>query len=582
MSERSSAGQPGASGKVISAIEVATASMNQGAVPPGRSTRANPMALLAGSLPHHTGEIAFLLRGRLRVVVLILLAGFGYTLVRILLRPHLPGRAAPYALACHAGLVLGLAVVAGILWSRMSLSLRRLRSLELAVFGAAAALMAWLQYGHLSEMGLSGSAGSAPDPALFSLRTSSGAFYWFFLIVAYGTFIPNSWQRCVAVVAVLVLIPLLLTTAVCLTNEALHPYLTDMLLTMTGKLALGAALAIFGSYKIHALQQEAFRARELGQYRLKERLGSGGMGEVYRAEHRLLRRPCAVKLIRPEHAGDADSLARFEREVQATATLTHPNTVQIYDYGHAEDGTFYYAMEYLPGLSLHDLVTSYGPLEPARAIHFLRQVCGALHEAHAIGLVHRDIKPSNIIACERGGLHDVVKLLDFGLVQSPRLGPAAAPLTQRGTIMGSPPYMSPEQSMGKDLLDARSDIYSLGATAYFLLTGQAPFVCETMMQVLIAHAHDRPVPLTEARSDLPADLDRVIMRCLEKEPGQRFPDANALAQALAQCAAAGQWTEERAAQWWQAMAEGANSACIPPETAAAAPHASLPPTRSAH
>src|SRR5262249_52007665 len=171
-------------------------------------------------------------------------------------------------------------------------------------------------------------------------------------------------------------------------------------------------------------------ARKLGQYVLRQRLGSGGMGEVYLAEHVLLRRPCAVKLIRPDRTTDSNSLLRFEREVQATATLNHPNTVQIFDYGHAEDGTFYYAMEYLPGLNLEELVKRHGPLPPERALHLLRQVCGALHEAHAGGLIHRDIKPSNIITCERGGLHDVAKLLDFGLVRLHGAGGGADPPTQ--------------------------------------------------------------------------------------------------------------------------------------------------------
>ncbi len=205
---------------------------------------------------------------------------------------------------------------------------------------------------------------------------------------------------------------------------------------------------MFGSHRIQVLEEQAFEAQQLGQYRLGKRLGSGGMGEVYLAEHLLLRRPCAVKLIRPEQAGDPTNLQRFEREVQAMATLTHYNTVEIYDYGHADDGTFYYVMEYLPGQNLEHLVGNHGPLPPARAIHLLRQVCRALREAHGVGLLHRDIKPSNIIACERGGVYDVVKLLDFGLVQETRLGKNDDRLTQHGTIIGSPPYMSPEQAAG--------------------------------------------------------------------------------------------------------------------------------------
>jgi serine/threonine-protein kinase len=323
------------------------------------------------------------------------------------------------------------------------------------------------------------------------------------------------------------------------------------LFTMAVLLAMAVAIAVFGSHRIQVLEAQAFEAQQLGQYRLKKRLGSGGMGEVYLAEHLLLRRPCAVKLIRPEQTGDPTNLQRFEREVQAMATLTHWNTVEIFDYGHADDGTFYYVMEYLPGQNLDNLVSHYGPLSPARAIHLLRQVCRALREAHGVGLLHRDIKPSNIIACERGGVYDVAKLLDFGLVQETTLNKDGERLTQHGTIIGSPPFMSPEQAAGKSKLDARSDIYSLGAVAYFLLTGQPPFVRETAMMMLMAHAYDAVVPLEKVRVDVPADLQAVVLRCLEKDPARRFPDAHSLEQALAACAAAEQWTEEQAALWWR-------------------------------
>src|SRR5262249_9075166 len=186
------------------------------------------------------------------------------------------------------------------------------------------------------------------------------------------------------------------------------------------------------------LRQEAFAARTLGQYRLKERLGAGGMGEVYLAEHALLKRPCAIKLIRLERAGDPRNLVRFEREVQATAALSHANTVEIYDYGHAADGTFYYVMEYLPGLDLERLGGGPGPLPPERAVPLLRQVCGALREAHAAGLIHRDLKPGNVLVCRRGGLADVAKLLDFGLVRAPGLDQDGQKLTQEGALAGTP------------------------------------------------------------------------------------------------------------------------------------------------
>jgi serine/threonine-protein kinase len=319
-------------------------------------------------------------------------------------------------------------------------------------------------------------------------------------------------------------------------------------------MVLFSAIAVYGSHRIHVLGQQALEARKLGQYRLKRLLGAGGMGEVYLAEHVLLKRPCALKVIRPERAGDPRNLARFEREVQATAALTHPNTVEVFDYGHAADGTFYYVMEYLPGLSLEELVKQHGPLPPARAVHLLRQVCGALQEAHAAGLIHRDIKPGNIIVGRRGGLCDVAKLLDFGLVRAHGLNPDGQQLTQEGAVAGTPAYMSPEQATGLGDLDGRSDIYSLGAVAYFLLTGQPPFVRGSAVQALAAHLGEAVVPPDRLRADVPADLQAVLLRCLEKEPGRRFPDAASLEQALAQCGCAAGWTQEQAAAWWRAAA----------------------------
>jgi serine/threonine-protein kinase len=241
--------------------------------------------------------------------------------------------------------------------------------------------------------------------------------------------------------------------------------------------------------------------------------------------------------------------------VQATATLTHPNTVQIFDYGHAEDGTFYYVMEYLPGLSLEQLVHRHGPLPPERAVHLLQQVCGALREAHAIGLIHRDIKPSNILICERGGLHDVAKLLDFGLVLAPGVSADGADLTQEGAIAGTPAYMSPEQAGGQQNLDPRSDIYSMGAVAYFLLTGQPPFASRSPAKMVAARIYEAPAPVSNHRPDVSEDLQAVVLRCLAKGPADRFADAESLEIALAGCHTTGQWSETQAADWWRSQAD---------------------------
>jgi serine/threonine-protein kinase len=372
---------------------------------------------------------------------------------------------------------------------------------------------------------------------------------WLVLIVGYGTFIPNTGSRCATVTIVMALVPLTLTAIGGFFHSEIPPRLVVIcLIEMFMFMAVAVTMAIFGSHKINALRQEALEARKLGQYRLKERLGVGGMGEVYLAEHALMRRLCAVKLIRPERAGDPESLRRFEREVRATATLSHPNTVEVFDYGQTEDGTFYYAMEYLPGLSLKELVERHGPLPPERAVYLLRQVCGALREAHGVGLVHRDVKPGNVLVCQRGGLSDVAKLLDFGLVRV--AAPAGQTLTRDGMIAGTPAYMSPEQAAGQADPDARSDIYSLGAVAYFLLTGEPPFARATAVQTLAAHLGETVAPPDLLRPDVPADLQAVVLRCLEKDPGRRFANADALDQALARCSSAGHWTRERAAEWW--------------------------------
>ena len=298
------------------------------------------------------------------------------------------------------------------------------------------------------------------------------------------------------------------------------------------------ATAVYGSHRLESLRRETSAARRLGQYRLRRMLGAGGMGEVYLGEHLLLRRPCAIKVIRAELAADPVSLRRFEREVRVMATLRHPNTVQIYDYGHAEGGRFFYVMEYLPGLNLEQVVARHGPLNASRAIHFLLQIVGALRESHAAGLVHRDVKPSNIMTYEQSGLSDVAKLLDFGLVQVSGLDGDRVRLTGQGSVAGTPAYMSPEQARGKVDVDPRTDIYSLGAVAYFLVTGRPPFARHTGMETLMAHIGDPVTPPSRLRSDVPADYEAVVLRCLEKDPARRFPEAAALEQALLDCAGA--------------------------------------------
>jgi serine/threonine-protein kinase len=318
-------------------------------------------------------------------------------------------------------------------------------------------------------------------------------------------------------------------------------------------MAVGAVPATMGVYTIGQLRRAAFEARQLGQYRLRQRLGGGGMGEVFLAEHQLMKRPCAIKVIRPDKAGDPKVLARFEREVQITAQLSHWNSIEIFDYGRTDDGTFFYVMEYLPGMSLDQLIERHGPQPASRVIYLLRQVCDALREAHGMGLIHRDIKPANIFAAQRGGQYDVAKLLDFGMVKPVVSGFDAAPLTQEGAITGSPLFMAPEQATGSEP-DARTDIYSTGAVAYQLLTGRPPFVADNPLKVLLAQVQQPPEPPSELNPQVPADLEEVVLRCLAKEPRDRYPDVVELAAALDNCSDAHRWTPEDAARWWQEQA----------------------------
>jgi serine/threonine-protein kinase len=496
------------------------------------------------------GAIEVLLQRRLLFVALLALVPSLIFLVRNRIDTNLPAMLSGLGLCFHGGVAVVTAAMAGILWRRKHLSLPTLRSIELVIFGSLAAFFAWLQYKEFAHGPLQEASQCQWAPLILRHAVGNTSTRWFLLIILYGVFIPNTWRRCLLISLVLAVTPLILTPLAASNDGPLPPEMRFALLDIGTFLTVAVAIAVFGSHRIQILEAQAFEAQQLGQYRLGKRLGSGGMGEVYLAEHLLLRRPCAVKLIRPEQAGDPTNLQRFEREVQAMAALTHWNTVEIYDYGHADDGTFYYVMEYLPGQNLEHLIACHGPLPPARAIHLLRQVCRALAEAHGVGLLHRDIKPSNIIACERGGVFDVVKLLDFGLVQETRLAKPDSRLTLHGTIIGSPPYMSPEQAAGRNELDPRSDIYSLGAVAYFLLTGQPPFVRDTAMLMLMAHAYDPVNPPAEIRPELPTDLQAVVLRCLEKDPARRFPTANSFEQALAACAAADQWSEEQAALWW--------------------------------
>jgi serine/threonine protein kinase len=270
---------------------------------------------------------------------------------------------------------------------------------------------------------------------------------------------------------------------------------------------------------------------------------------VYRARHALLRRPVAIKLLSPDMTNEANT-ARFEHEVQMTSQLTHPNTVAIYDYGRTPEGLFYFAMEYLGGIDLDQLIRQFGPLPEGRVIHILRQVCGSLSEAHHIGLIHRDVKPANIILTRRGGVGDLVKVLDFGLVKAVRPGPTD--LAGASAVVGTPHFMSPEAVERPESVNIHSDLYSLGAVGYWLLTGKTLFDHDTVEGLLARQVKDTPPPPAERLGQsLSPDLAGILMRCLAKLPEQRPPSADALDQAFAACASAGTWTPLDAEKWWR-------------------------------
>jgi serine/threonine-protein kinase len=428
---------------------------------------------------------------------------------------------------------------------RCPISTPRLRIKELIVFGLPAVFLLTMQ---ALEMVRCAQHNFLPSPV--------GT--WFLLIFTYAFLIPNQWQRAAWVIGVMAAAPVALTSWLFLTNSACRnamnggfTYLSNQALV----LLVGAVLAVIGVRTIRMLRSEVFEARQLGQYHLRKLIGRGGMGDVYLAEHQMMRRPCAIKVIQPDRAGDPRALARFEREVRAIARLSHWNNVDIFDYGRTSDGTFYYVMEYLPGLSVQQLVAHHGPISADRAIYLLRQVCDALAEAHAAGLIHRDIKPANIFAAERGGLYDVAKLLDFGLakpmVASTDLSADDIEATVEGVISGSPLYMSPEQAVGDTEPDVRSDIYSLGGVAYYMVTGRPPFQSDKVLKVILAHANQTVTPPSHHVSDLADDFEQIVTRCLAKRPEDRFQSVDELAEALESCRDAHLWTRRDAKNWWQ-------------------------------
>jgi eukaryotic-like serine/threonine-protein kinase len=433
--------------------------------------------------------------------------------------------------------ILGVALVYGVMWGVARGPRRSLRTLRL-VEGALtvlacgwAALHSWV----------------GPDAALFRMDALIGANN---MLVVRAILLPSSVRRTIGVGAIAYL-PVVVPAAVRLAAPPVGVALLQLQLDLAlfaGWAVVAVAVSAVVSGVVYGLRRRIRAARKLGRYQLERLLGAGHMGEVHLARHALLRRPCAIKLLRPERTGE-DAIARFEQEVQLTSQLTHPNTVSIFDYGRTPDRVFYYVMEYLDGLDLDRLVDQDGPQPPGRVIHILRQVCASLVEAHEAGLVHRDVKAANVILCRRGGVHDVVKVVDFGLAQT-RIAPDEAG-TDDPRVVGTPAYLSPEGFASPDGVDARSDLYALGVTGYLLLTGELPFEGASLAALCGQHMIRTPDPLAERLGrSVPADLEAVVLGCLAKEPDDRPGSARILDAALAACSDSDRWSPADAAAWW--------------------------------
>jgi len=376
--------------------------------------------------------------------------------------------------------------------------------------------------------------------------------------LVWAALIPTHWRRGLPIfVQIALSFPLVMGVGAAIAPAARVEWLTSgALIVFVSNYVFVLSTCILSTILSHLVWSAQQQARKVGSYELEERLGQGGMGEVWRARHYLLARRAAIKLIRPEKLGGDSktrrlALARFEREAQSTASLRSPHTIDLYDFGISDTGAFYYVMELLVGRDMQSLVRDFGQQPAERVLYLLDQVCDSLAEAHAAGLVHRDIKPSNIYVCREGLHYDFVKVLDFGLAKD-RRPQAAQTLQTTEHTTGTPAYMAPEVILGGPNVDARADIYSLGCVAYFLLTGELVFEAETPMKTLLRHLEDPPVPPSQrSEADVPPALEALILECLAKDPAQRPADARAVLHRVRACRVAAPWDDDRARAWWE-------------------------------
>jgi serine/threonine-protein kinase len=451
-----------------------------------------------------------------------------------------------------------LAGQAGAFWwlcRRGRRSVRFSRTVEAAglllFFTGASFIGRYVLVGFVRERSLGTAEGALMADAYLSVLGLVGSAL---MIVVRAALIPSSPRRTLVYTA-MVGVPVIVTPtfvvstpsgfAIRTLDSGAYPWFPAALVIVWSIVIITSAVI---SRVIYGLRAEVREARRLGQYVIEEKIGEGGMGEVYRARHGMMRRPSALKLLRPERAQERD-LIRFEREVQLTARLTHPNTITIFDYGRTDDGVFYYAMELLDGANLQRIVDISGPQAQGRVVRILIMACGALAEAHAIGLIHRDIKPANIMLCTQGGERDVVKLLDFGLVKELAVGGEPS-VSVASTLIGTPLYMAPESILAPDSVDARADIYALGAVAYFLLTGGDVFHGKTLVEVCGQHLHEEPDAMAQRGVTVSAELEALVRACLAKKPEARPQSAVELRRRLEACTVE-PWDDEKAQQWWR-------------------------------
>ncbi|MDA2935446.1 serine/threonine protein kinase [Acidobacteria bacterium AH-259-D05] len=504
-----------------------------------------------------SSETKCLLCGRLKAAGLVITIGTALYLVRALLI----GDTA--LLAFHFFVLVVLAALTGYLFTSGPRSLEKACWIGILIFGLPALLLAGKYYTSLLA------AAQAENEVKMMLVMTAIVFCLFVLMVVYGLFIPNNWGQASLLVIPLAMIPIPVNILLRYRHPEVEQLIQkvatfehiSMLVVM---LLIGALVAIYGAHTTHSARTELFEAKQLGHYRLTEKIGTGGMGEVWRAEHDLLARPAAVKLIRPEvlgenNGGSAVALRRFEREARATAILHSPHTIDIYDFGTTPNKTFYYVMELLEGLDLETLIDRFGPVSPGRAIYLLKQVCKSLAEAHHTGLIHRDVKPANVYTTRQGLEYDFIKVLDFGLVKGGGANSGDTRLTMAGTTTGTPAYMAPELAVGKENVDARADIYSLGCVAYWLLTGQLVFENSNPVAMVVDHVNKPPSPPSQRTEiEIPDALERVILSCLEKEPDARPSSALDLYDRLEACNLDSAWNQQHAKDWWQLHGIGLN------------------------